>query len=117
MRRISATPAEAVTSGRHGRREERREGSDAAPDHPAVRGVSELRPGPVPGPPPAGGPTLHSPPATSATTAGVPQTGDTVIDGALAELAAAETGDLDAQLSAAEELHTRLRARLSDLGE
>ncbi|WP_106818418.1 hypothetical protein [Janibacter massiliensis] len=79
--------------------------------------MSELRPGPVPGPPPAGGPTLHSPPATSATTAGVPQTGDTVIDGALAELAAAETGDLDAQLSAAEELHTRLRARLSDLGE
>ncbi len=45
-----------------------------------------------------------------------PETGDPVIDDALAELAAAPADDLDAQLAAGEAVHRTLQARLHDLG-
>ncbi|GGL25350.1 hypothetical protein H9L10_05000 [Phycicoccus endophyticus] len=46
-----------------------------------------------------------------------PETGDLVIDSALAELAASPEVDLDAQLAAGEEVQRTLRSRLGDLGD
>lgn len=46
-----------------------------------------------------------------------PQTGDPVIDKALADLEdSARSGDLDAQVDAGERVHRELQARLDDLG-
>ncbi|CCH78114.1 conserved hypothetical protein [Nostocoides japonicum T1-X7] len=45
-----------------------------------------------------------------------PRTGDIVVDAALEELAAADPGDLDAQLSSGERVQRTLQGRLSDLG-
>ncbi len=46
----------------------------------------------------------------------VPMTGDSSVDEALAQLAAADPDDLDAQIEAGERVHQTLRSRLSDLG-
>ena len=46
----------------------------------------------------------------------VPLTGDVVIDAALADLAAARTDDLDAQIEAGERVQHTLQLRLGDLG-
>lgn len=46
----------------------------------------------------------------------VPVTGDPVVDAATAQLAAADSNDLDAQIEAGERVHQALRSRLSDLG-
>lgn len=46
----------------------------------------------------------------------VPQTGDIVVDAALAELARTGGEDLDAQLVAGESVQRTLQARLADLG-
>lgn len=43
-------------------------------------------------------------------------TGDPLVDEGLQELAEAPRGDLDAQIAAAERLHTTLQTRLADLG-
>lgn len=49
-------------------------------------------------------------------TATTPETGDLVIDAALADLAAAEPEDLDAQIAAGEQVQRTLQSRLADLG-
>ncbi len=57
--------------------------------------------------------------ARSFLTPEVPQpqeTGDIVIDAALADLAGASAQDLDAQIAAGEHVHRTLQARLADLG-
>jgi hypothetical protein len=46
----------------------------------------------------------------------VPETGDLVIDAALADLAAAGSRDLDAQIAAGEQVQRTLQSRLADLG-
>lgn len=45
-----------------------------------------------------------------------PRTGDIVADAALADLAAADPADLDAQLTTGEQVERTLRGRLADLG-
>jgi len=46
----------------------------------------------------------------------VPETGDLVIDAALADLASADSQDLDAQIAAGEQVQRTLQSRLADLG-
>ena len=55
-------------------------------------------------------------PATGLSTPEPPQTGDIVVDAALAELAGTDPDDLDAQLVAGESVQRTLQARLADLG-
>lgn len=58
-----------------------------------------------------------TPPETGTAPSGeVPETGDLVIDAALAELASTPAADLDAQLAAGEQVQRTLQARLADLG-
>lgn len=45
-----------------------------------------------------------------------PETGDLVVDAALADLAAVDSSNLDAVLAAGESVHATLTSRLSDLG-
>ena len=54
--------------------------------------------------------------AAAGTGSTVPQTGDIVVDAALAELAGTDPDDLDAQLVAGESVQRTLQARLADLG-
>lgn len=55
-------------------------------------------------------------PATPEPGAGPPQTGDIVIDAALADLAAVPDDDLDGQLTTGEHVQRTLQSRLADLG-
>ena len=79
---------------------------------------------PVPGPAtpaPAGaaGPVTPAPVGASGDTvadAAGPRTGDIVIDAAIADLAAADPLDLDAQIELGERVRATLRTRLDDLG-
>ncbi|MEO7753322.1 MAG: hypothetical protein ABIS35_07895 [Terracoccus sp.] len=45
-----------------------------------------------------------------------PTTGDAVVDDVLAEVAAAQSGDLGQRIAAGEQAHERLQERLRDLG-
>jgi hypothetical protein len=61
-------------------------------------------------------PSGHDPSGHDPSVDGIPQTGDPAIDEVVAELARARTRPLADHISAGEQAHRVLQARLSDLG-
>lgn len=60
--------------------------------------------------------SLDGTPEAAPSSGTTPETGDLVVDAALADLAAVDASDLDAVLAAGESVHATLTSRLSDLG-
>lgn len=61
--------------------------------------------------------TTEHPDTSTGSTTPSPETGDIVIDAALADLAGAHREDLDGQIEAGQHVHRTLQARLADLGD